>query len=108
MNVQHQKRVPSTIPKNPIDDHKTCTIREKKTRQTNTIILFFIYCHCKETHTYTFSYEGVLMSPSGTAILYTIHNIFILAHPIIDKSKLVTHRRPNSSGHRTMSGEKSS
>ena len=31
MHEQHQKGIHPTIPKDPIDDHKTYTVREKKT-----------------------------------------------------------------------------
>ena len=47
MHVQHQKGIPLTIPKDPVDVLRH-TLWEKK----NTIIPFFTYSHCKETNTY--------------------------------------------------------
>ena len=52
MHAQYQKRIPPTIPKNPIDDHKIYTVIGKNTTiKQSTFIPFFAYYHCKETLT---------------------------------------------------------
>ena len=33
-HVQHQSEIPPTIPKDPIDDHKTYAIKNKQSKQT--------------------------------------------------------------------------
>ena len=37
MHEQHQKGIHPTIPKDPIDDHKTYTVREKKKQSKQTL-----------------------------------------------------------------------
>ena len=71
MHEQHQKGIHPTIPKDPIDDHKTYTVREKNNKvnkhyhfllsllplQRNPTPTFghcrspqFAFCHCKSIH----------------------------------------------------------
>ena len=45
-----QERIPTTIPNELRND--TLDMHSKKRKKKKTIILFFSYCHCKETHTY--------------------------------------------------------
>ena len=45
MQIQHQKGMPPTILKDPINDHMTYSVTKK-------IIPFFAYSHCKETRIY--------------------------------------------------------
>ena len=45
MQIQHQKGMPPTIPKDPINDYMTYSV-------TKNIIPFFAYRHCKETGIY--------------------------------------------------------
>ena len=65
MHVQHQKGIPLTIPKDPVDDHKIYTVRKKNTllfpslptatakKPTLTFCHcrppWFAFCHCKPT-----------------------------------------------------------
>ena len=51
MHVQQKVGVPRTIPKDPIDDYKTYTVR----KNIHVIIPFFAYSHSKETNTYLLS-----------------------------------------------------
>ena len=68
MHVQHQKGISQTIPKDPIDDHKTHIVRRKKYYYS----LLCLLPLQRNPHLPSAT-VGLLSSPSATANLHTIH-----------------------------------
>ena len=86
MHAHHQS--PSTIPKDPIDDHEIYTMSKRgKIKRIKKYTLSFPSLPVQRNPHLTSAIAGFLSSPSATASLHTIHKNFTLIYPSTSKSE---------------------
>ena len=86
MQIQHQKGMPPTILKDPINDRRTYSVTKK---------YHSILClqPLQRNQDLSFATVSLYSLHSANASLHTIHKTFALTHASIDKSKSAIHPR---------------
>ena len=75
MQVQYQKGIPPTIPKNPVDDHNTCTVTKKIHKDYHFLLCLLLLQRNQHLSSAT---VGFLSLSSVTANLQTLRKTFPL------------------------------
>ena len=86
---EHQKGIPPAIPKNPIDDHKTYTVRNKNTHYHSILSQLPLQ---RNPHLPSAT-VSLFSLPSANASLTTSSKTFSMTPPSTDKSKYTTYPR---------------